>query len=236
MILGGGQPTVAARPVVGVSGHPGDAPALASSDGGEALDLCSTAWSSADRQGASSADRSISTGESTVGLSAHRGRTERTRHRCFGDDCPERSAQGRRGSYGWSARSMVASVPSGASKKPHRRRFLTVDTIWLRRLYVLFFIEVASRRVHFAGCTAHPDQEWVTQQAWQVAWTIAERPERVRLLIRDRVRKFARSFDDVFEATGIRMVRTPTQAPQANAIAERFVRTVRSECLDCCSL
>jgi putative transposase len=110
--------------------------------------------------------------------------------------------------------------------------FFTVDTIWLQRLYVLFFIEVGSRRVHFAGCTAHPDQEWVTQQARQVAWIVSERAEPVRWLIRDRDHKFTRSFDDVFGGAGIRIVRTPIQAPQANAIAERFVRTVRAECLD----
>jgi transposase InsO family protein len=110
--------------------------------------------------------------------------------------------------------------------------FFTVDTIWLRRLYVLFFIEVATRRVHFAGCTAHPSDGWVTQQARQIAWVLAERPEPIRLLIRDHDRKFTRSFDEVFQGAGIRIVRTPIQAPQANGIAERFVRTVRSECLD----
>src|SRR5207245_5207999 len=73
--------------------------------------------------------------------------------------------------------------------------FFTVDTIWLRRLDVLFFIEVASRRVHFAGCTAHPDDGWVTQEARQLTWTLAERPEPVRLLVRDHDRKFTRSFD-----------------------------------------
>ena len=110
--------------------------------------------------------------------------------------------------------------------------FLTVDTIWLQRLYVLFFIEVATRRVHFAGCTAHPSEEWVTQQARQVSWTLSDRAEPVRLLIRDRDRKFTRRFDEVCQGAGIRIVRTPIQAPQANGIAERFVRTVRSECLD----
>ena len=110
--------------------------------------------------------------------------------------------------------------------------FFTVDTIWLQRLYVLFFIEVASRRVHFAGCTAHPDDGWVTPQARQVTWTLAERPDPVRLLVRDHDRKFTRSFDEVFRAAGIRIVRTPIQVPQANGIAERFVRAVRSECLD----
>ena len=110
--------------------------------------------------------------------------------------------------------------------------FFTVETMWLQRLYVLFFIELGSRRVHFAGCTSHPDSAWVTQQARQVAWRFPERAEPVRFLIRDRDTKFTRSFDAVFRGEGIRIVRTPIRAPQANAVAERFVRTVRSECLD----
>jgi putative transposase len=110
--------------------------------------------------------------------------------------------------------------------------FFTVDIVWLQRLYVLFFIEVASRRVHVAGCTCHPDDEWVMQQARQLAWPLAERSEPIRLLIRDNDRKFTRSFDDVFQSLGIGIARTPIQAPEANGIAERFVRTVRSECLD----
>jgi hypothetical protein len=80
--------------------------------------------------------------------------------------------------------------------------------------------------------SAHPDAEWVMQQARQVAWTIAERAEPVRFLIRDHDRKFTHGFDAVFEAEHIRTVRTPIQAPEANGIAERFVRTARSECLD----
>ena len=110
--------------------------------------------------------------------------------------------------------------------------FFTVDTVWLQRLYVLFFIDIASRRVHLAGCTAHPDAEWVTQQARQVTWRLSERSQPVRFLIRDHDRKFTDSFDAVFEAEGARIVRTPIQVPEANGIAERFVRTVRSECLD----
>jgi putative transposase len=135
--------------------------------------------------------------------------------------------------------------PAGKRKGPSWREFLRaqaksimavdffpVDTVWLQRLYVLFFIEIGSRRVHLAGCAAHPDAEWVTQQARQVAWTFAERAEPVRFLIRDHDRNFTGSFDAVFEAENIGIVRTLIQVPEANGIAERFVRTARSECLD----
>jgi hypothetical protein len=102
----------------------------------------------------------------------------------------------------------------------------------LQRLYVLFFIEIGTRRVHLAGCTAHPNGEWVVQQARQVAWTLSERAEPIRFLVRDHDRKFTGGFDAVFEAETIRIIRTPVQVPEANGIAERFVRTIRSECLD----
>jgi len=107
-----------------------------------------------------------------------------------------------------------------------------VETVWLRRLYVIFFIELGSRHVQIAGCTSHPSGEWVVQQARQVTWALPERPESFRFLIRDRDQKFTRTFDDVFVSEGIEIVRTPFRAPQANGVAERFVRTVRQECLD----
>ena len=110
--------------------------------------------------------------------------------------------------------------------------FFTVETIWLQRLYVLFFIELGSRRVHLAGCTSNPSARWVTQQARQLTWTLTERPEPVRFLIRDRDQKFTSAFDEVFHSEGMEILRTPFRAPQANGVAERFVRTVRSECLD----
>ena len=106
------------------------------------------------------------------------------------------------------------------------------DTMWLQRLYVLFFIELGSRRVHIAGCTPSPSAPWVTQQARQLTWTLAERPESFRFLIRDRDQKFTDGFDDVFRSSGLTIIRTPFRAPQANGVAERFVRTIRSECLD----
>jgi putative transposase len=110
--------------------------------------------------------------------------------------------------------------------------FFTVETISLHRLYVLFFIELGSRRVHLAGCTANPTGAWVTQQAREFAWTLQERLSPFRLLIRDRDSKFSRDFDAVLASEGLGIVKTPVRAPKANAFAERFVRTARGECLD----
>jgi putative transposase len=110
--------------------------------------------------------------------------------------------------------------------------FFTVETLWLGRLYVLFFLELSTRRVHFAGCTASPDGRWTTQQARQLAWSLSERTTPARFLIHDRDSKFSRAFDEVFRSEGVEIIRTPFRAPRANAFAERFVGTVRRDCLD----
>ena len=110
--------------------------------------------------------------------------------------------------------------------------FFTVETIGLRVLHALFFIELRTRRVFLAGCTAHPSATWVSQQARNLAWDLAEAGLRPAVLVRDRDAKFAPAFDAVFASEGLRVMRTPVRAPLANAIAERWVGTVRRECLD----
>jgi len=106
-------------------------------------------------------------------------------------------------------------------------RFFTIDT-----LYVLFFIEWGSRRLHFAGVTSNPNQTWITQQARQLVWDLHDRGRCLQFLIHDNDCSFSKAFDAVFESEGIYVIHTPFQAPNANAHAERWVRTVREECLD----
>jgi putative transposase len=108
--------------------------------------------------------------------------------------------------------------------------FFTVETVFLKTLYVLFFIELSTRRVHVAGTTSRPDSAWVTQQARNL--TITGSLQEKHILLRDRDGKFSGPFDEVFRTEGIAVVKTPVRAPRANAFAERWVGTVRRECLD----
>jgi len=110
--------------------------------------------------------------------------------------------------------------------------FFTVDTVLLRRLHVLFFIELDTRRVYVSGITANPTGAWVIQQARNLTMVLSERARPVRFLVRDRDAKFTAGFDNVFHAEGVRIIRTPIRAPRTNAFAERFVGTIRRECLD----
>jgi putative transposase len=110
--------------------------------------------------------------------------------------------------------------------------FFHVDTVTLRRIYALFFIDLDRRKVFLPGVTAHPVGAWVTQQARNLAITLGDQGRAVRFLVRDRDAKFIVPFDEVLKSIGARVILTPVRSPRANAFAERFVRTARTECLD----
>jgi putative transposase len=109
--------------------------------------------------------------------------------------------------------------------------FLTVETAFLQRIYVLFFISLATRRIEYVACTSNPDGRWVAQQARNLAIQLSD-AEPFRFLIHDRDAKFSHAFDEVFRSEGIKVIHTPVQAPNANAYAERWIRTLRTDCLD----
>jgi transposase InsO family protein len=109
--------------------------------------------------------------------------------------------------------------------------FLTVETAFLQRIYVLFFISLATRRIEYVASTPNPNGRWVTQQARNLVIDL-EDEHPFRFLIHDRDTKFSHAFDEIFRTQAIEVIRTPIQAPNANAHAERWVRTLRADCLD----
>jgi putative transposase len=125
----------------------------------------------------------------------------------------------------------VAILPASAAASVLACDFLTVEKAFLQRIYVLFFISLATRRIEYIACTPRPDGGWVTQQARNLIMQL-EDGQPIRFLIHDRDRKFSHQFDEAFRSEGITVIRTPVQAPNANPYAERWVRTVRVDCLD----
>ena len=110
--------------------------------------------------------------------------------------------------------------------------FFTCDTVQLRTLYVLVFMEIHSRRILYINCTAHPNSAWVTQHARNLSWELGQLEVPIQLAIHDRDAKFVAEFDDVLRSQGAKVVVTPYRRPPANAHCERAIKTLRHEALD----
>jgi putative transposase len=169
-----------------------------------------------------------------LGISADRRRASRPRRQRLGDVGPldprgggcAAGAAARRLSWRQFLRPQAAATVACD--------FLTVETLSLKRIYILFFISLERRRIELLASTSAPDGAWVTQQAHNLLMALDGQQQPFRVLIHDRDRKFSRSFDEVFRSEAIDVIKTPVQAPNANACAERLVRTLRSDCLDRC--
>src|SRR5215203_4252057 len=182
--------------------------------------------------GVSGAGATDGPGEPRMGVPTHPGRAGRLGHRIDAFTV-------------WTILKNAGLDPAPRRSGPTWRQFVTaqaqailavdfahVDTVFLRRLYVLFAIEHDRRHVHLAGITAHPTGEWVAQQARNLLIDLGDRAKQFRFLIRDRESNFIAAVDAVFVGADIRIIRTPVRAPRANAIAERLIGTLRRECLD----
>src|SRR6266851_99561 len=214
------------------SGHADDGPALASTAGRAPLELRWSNRPAAYRPGDPRVGASPRARESALGLPADRRRTEPHRHRSLRHHREEDPPSGRARPGQLAMRTLLARLPPGTgaeharSRLLHRRNDRAANAV---RGLLHRAGEPARplRRLH-----REPDRTMVTQQARQFAWTLQERPGSFRFLIRDRDSKFTRDFDAVFASEGIQIIKTPVRAPKANATAERFIRTMRAECLD----
>lgn len=160
------------------------------------------------------------------------GRASKARAPRFCDDDPRAPSPGRPGTRSQKERPQLVRVPSRSGDGILACDFFTVETAFLKTLYVLFFIELSTRRVHVTGATRNPDAVWVAQQARNLGFDLDDREAPVRFLIRDRDSKYTGPFDTVFETEGAEVILTPIRSPKANAFAERWVETVRHECMD----
>jgi putative transposase len=124
----------------------------------------------------------------------------------------------------------LAGISCG-SRRRARSPATSLPSRQLQPIYVLFFISLATRRVEYIASTSSPNGSWVAQQARNLLMQLGE-DQPFRLLIHDRDKKFSHAFNEVFHSEGIEVIRTPSRAPNANAYAERWVRTLRTDCLD----
>ena len=130
------------------------------------------------------------------------------------------------------SRNYLATLPAHPWQGDPGLRYFTVDTVFLKRLYVLFFLELASRRIVLTACGDYPGDGWAVQQARNLAWELQEAEIKPRFLIHDRDSNFPAAFDAVFRAEGLEVIRTPVRAPNANARCERWISSARRECRD----
>jgi transposase InsO family protein len=126
----------------------------------------------------------------------------------------------------------MAQLPARTWRVDLACDFFTVDTVWLRRLYVLAFISIRSRQIEYFAVTSKPDTAWMLQQARNLLMALDDRDQQARFLIHDRDVKFAAAFDALLASDGVKVIRTPVRAPNANAHMERWVGTVRRQCLN----